>query len=166
MQTHRPILTQHRLQRLILWALAMLSWIAATLLADHSVNARHRAQRGDISFAWLTRLVTNLIFIRATQIGRFRRRPIIYWRHGRDLRRRHLRRSLLGSRLRRALKRKGAAEQIAQLIAVLRNLDAHAARLAHNVRHRRRLWRNTPAIAPADALRGRVAFAPALADSS
>jgi NAD(P)H-dependent flavin oxidoreductase YrpB (nitropropane dioxygenase family) len=147
MKPYRPILKHHRLQRLVLWALVMLQWIAAAL-AGHGIGRRHLAQRGDVSLAWLTRFATDLLFIRATHIGRLRLRgPTRYWRHGRDLRRRHFRRSLLGARLRRALKHKNLVTHIARLIGVLRDLDAHATRLWRNLRRRRRLWRTTPPIA-------------------
>jgi hypothetical protein len=166
MQAYRPILTRHRLQRLVLWALAMLSWIAAVLAGRH-VNRRHIEQRGDISLAWLTRLIVNLLMIRAAHIGRFKRRgPTRYWRHGRDLRRRHFHRSLLGAKLRRALKHKDLVTHIARLIAVLRDLNTYAAELARNIRRRRRLWHTTPPIAPAIALLGAPAPSPAFSDSS
>ena len=165
MQHNRPILTQHRIQRYILWTLALLSWIAAVLAGRHA-NARHVAQRGDVSLAWLTHRVANLMMIRAAHIGRLPRCTPKYWRHGRDLRRRHLRRSILGAKLRRVLKHRDLRQHITQLIAVLRNLDAYAAQLAHNIRHRRRVWRIMPPIAEAVAVHGAPASSPALADSS
>jgi hypothetical protein len=165
MPTHHPILTSHRLQRYILWALAILSWIAG-VLGGHRVSARHRAQRGAISCAWLTRLVANLLLIRAAHFARFRRCAPQYWRHGRDLRRSHFHRSLLGGKLRRALRHKDFATHIAQLIAVLRDLDAYAKQLARNSYRRRRLWRRVPAIAPAEIILGASALPPAFANSS
>jgi hypothetical protein len=165
MKSYRPILKQHRRQRLVLWALTMLHWIAA-MLAGCKVSPRHIAQRGDISLAWLTRLVTDLLFIHATHVGRLRRRGAPYWRHGRDLRRRHFRRSVLGAKLRRALRHKDLVTHIARLVDVLRNLDAYATQLFRNFRRRRRLWSTTPPIAPAETLLGAPAPPPAFSDSS
>ena len=165
MKPYRPILTQHRRQRLILWVLTMLHWIAATL-AGCKISARHIAQRGDISLAGLRRLVTDLLFIHATHVGRLRRRGAPYWRHGRDLRRRHFRRSVLGAKLRRALKHKDLVTHIARLADVLRNLDAYATQLLRNFRRRRRLWQTTPPIAPVTLILGAPATPPALSDSS
>jgi hypothetical protein len=77
------------------------------------------------------------------------------------------RRSLLGSKLRRLLSHKDFAAHIRQLIAFLRNLDTHAAHLAHCMRRRRRrLFRTLPSIAPASALTGAPTPPPAFADSS
>ena len=168
MHTYRPILTQHRVRRLALWALAMLQWIAAIVFSDRQVSVRHIKQRADaICLHALTRLVGNLIIARALLIVRPRRRLLNFWRHGRNLHLAHFRRSLYGSKLRRALNDKDLARHIAKLIAVLRNLEAHARRLAHCIRHRRRrLWRAQPAIAPAAAIFGAPAKLPALADSS
>ncbi len=143
----------------------MLSWIAAVLAGRH-VSARRLAQRGDISIAWLARLVTNLLMIRAGQLRPFGRGRPQYWRHGRDLRRSHFVRSILGAKLRRALRHKDLVTQIARLINVLTHLDTYAVRLAHNLRRRGRLWHKAPSIAPAAPLLGAPAPSPALADSS
>ena len=164
MKPNRSILSHHRLQRLVLWTLSMLHWIAATLFGNTSAP-RHRRQRGDISINRLTRLVAALIIFRALPlIGRTRQVP--RWRRGRDLCRAHFGRSLLGAKLRRALNHKHLPTHIAQLITILRNLDAYAARLAYRLRHLRRLWRVMPPIAPAVALYGAPASPPAFADSS
>src|SRR5262245_13005116 len=69
MQVHRPIVTAHRVQRIILWALTLLYWIAATLPSNRHVSRRHIEQRGDISRVWLTRLVANIVLIRAARIA-------------------------------------------------------------------------------------------------
>lgn len=142
MQTHRPILTQHRRQRLVLWALTLLSWMSAMLLSDSAVAPRRMSQRM-FSLPWLTDLVGNLLFVRAVELARLRqrKRPVL-WRHGRDRRRAHFMRSMLGARLRRRLKHKTARLWAANLIAVVRNLDAHATALARRMRRGfTRLWR-------------------------
>jgi hypothetical protein len=169
MQSHRPILNQHRLRRLALWTLAVLSWIAAMLFNDRAVTARHIQQRtGFISLPWLTSVVSKLLIIRAAQLARLRRPGRIrYWRHGRDLHRPHLIRSALGARLRHALKHNDIRVWIANLIAVLRNLDAHAAPLAQRLRRGlTRLWRTWSPIAPAKLFLGPPASPPAFSDSS
>jgi hypothetical protein len=169
MHSHRPFLNQHRLRRLALWTLAVLSWIAAMLFHDRALTFRHVVQRMDlISLPWLTHLVSKLLINRAAQLARLRPpKHIRYWRHGRDLHRPHILRSALGARLRRALRHKDIRTWIANLIAVLRNLDAHAAPLAKRLRRGlTRLWRIMPPIAPAAALYGAPASPPAFPDSS
>lgn len=169
MQTLRPILTQHRFRRHVLWLLAMLSWIAAALIADRSAHARHRRQRGDVSFACLSRWVTRLLMLRALHIVRPRQRRIrfMYWRRGFNTRPSRFRRSLLGARLRRMLKHKDPATHIAQLIAVLRDLDKYGAQLAHRIRHRlRRLLREALVRAPIQSLLAPPPPPLAFADSS
>ncbi len=168
MKLHRPVLTPHRLQRYILWTLAMLSWFAAVLFDNRTINTRRFHQRGHISIAWLTRMVSALIIIRALHmIGRSPRPRHRYWMRGRDTRPSHFQRSLFGARLRRLLKHKDPATHMAQLTRVLRNLDTHAAHLARCIRgRRRRLFRTVPPLAPAVALYGAPASSPAFADSS
>jgi hypothetical protein len=168
MQFKRPILTQHRFQRLVLWTLTMLSWIAAMLTGNRTVGARHQRQRFDISLPWLTQFVSKHLIVRAVQRAHLRRgKRIILWRHGRDLRRAHLLRSVLGARLRRKLNNRDLRTRLANLIAILRNLDDHAAPLAKRLRHGlTRLWRIVPPLAPAAPLLGPPAPSPAFSDSS
>jgi hypothetical protein len=160
----RPLPTQHRVQRLALWTLALLHWVAA-IFSGQTPAPRHRARRGHISLQSLKRRVIALIIFRALRlIGP--QRSIPHWRRGRDLHRSHFMRSLLGAKLRRALTHKHAPTQIAQLIAILRNLDTYAAHLAYRFRHLRRLWRLMPPIASASSLYGTPAPSPAFSDSS
>jgi hypothetical protein len=167
MQTHRRHLTQHRFQRLVLWTLAVLAWIAAVLSDNRAVGARHQRQRFDISLPWLTQLVGKLLIVRAAQLARRRRRRLRYWRHGRDLRRAHLMRSVLGARLRGKLKHKDPRAWIAALIAVVQNLDTHAAPLARRLRRGlTRLWRTWTAAAQTPLPFGPPGAPPAFADSS
>lgn len=123
MQVYRPIIPRRRLQRLVLWLLATLSWVAAVMFADRSISARYNRQRGDIALTHLSRWVGNLIMARAAAILRLTRRRQHLRRHTRIQRPSGLRRSLLGAKLRRMLKHKDARTMIAQLITVLRNLD-------------------------------------------
>jgi hypothetical protein len=169
MHSHRPILTQHRLQRLALWLLTLLHWIAAIWSANRPAHARHRRQRGDISLDWVSRWVGALITVRALNMlrPRPRRMRFLYWRPAFNARPSHFQRSLYGAKLRRALKHKDPATHIAQLIAVLRNLDAHAADLALRIRCRlRRLLRAWLEIALSTPLSGARALSPPVTDSS
>jgi hypothetical protein len=158
MQIPKRHLSRHRRQRLVLWVLAMLAWIAS-VLAGKPIGARQGRQRGHVSLDGLTRMVTQLLVVRAGELARLRRRRrLTYFKRGRDLRCRHLFRSLIGSRLRRA---------IAVMIHVLHHLDAYARPLAQRMRRRlTRLWAITPrpmlATPPNDA----PLLLPALADSS
>jgi len=118
----------------------MLSWIAAVLFAGRDVAARHMRQRyARVSIERVTRLVINLLLIRAHELAPVRPGKPRYWRHGRHLVARHFIRSLIGSKLRRALKPKDPATRVANLIAALRNLDSAAHQLA--ARMKRRLTR-------------------------
>jgi hypothetical protein len=168
MHIHRRHLTQHRFRRIILWTLALLTWIAAVLTNNRAVSARHQHQRFDVSLPWLTTLVGQLLIIRAGQLARLRRpKRIRYWRRGRDLHLSHLQRSVLGARVRRSLRHKDIATWIANLIAVLRNLDAHAAPLAQRMRRGlTRLLRAWGPIAPSERVPEAPAQTPALSDSS
>jgi hypothetical protein len=165
---HRTLSTSRQRQRLALWALAVLQWIAAVLFAGTQITPRHLTQRGPrISLEYLTRMVIKLIVIRAGELARRRRGRLRFWKHGRDLRRAHLIRSLLGSRLRRALKHKDLATRLARLIAVLRQLDAYAQVLARRFKHRlTRLWPIAPSPTPTEPIRAAPMLQPALADSS
>jgi hypothetical protein len=140
MQIRTPLLTRHRRQRLVLWTLAMLSWIAVVLFSGKHLNHRQLRQRHRrLSLEGLTRTVIQLTLLRAAELGRWRRgRRLRFFQHGRDLKRRHYIRSMLGARLRRQLGGKSIAARIANLIAVLRNLDTFARALSR--RHLTRLW--------------------------
>jgi hypothetical protein len=170
MHSRRPHLTtSHKRRRLALWTLTVLQWIAAVLFAGKQITLRQLAQRWPrISLERLTRTVIKLIIVRAGELAR--RRPpkrLRFWNRGRDLRRDHIVRSLLGSSLRRALKHKDLATRIARLIGVLRNLDAYAQRLA--LRFKRgltRLWAIPPAPTRGTRLPGPPAPSPAFANTS
>lgn len=164
MQTYRPIIHQRRLQRYVLWALALLAWVAAMLSGARHPKARHMRQRGDID---LVRLVRSLLVARALNMLRMRLRHRVHTaRHGRNLRPRHFIRSFFGANLRRALRHKENLQRVAKLIHVLRNLDAYAAQLLKRFKLMRRVWTIAPPIAPCAALHGAPASPPAFSDSS
>jgi hypothetical protein len=162
----RPHLTPHRRQRLVLWALAMLAWMAS-VFAGGVPTRRQLRQRGHLSVPRLAMLVKKLILVRASEIARLRRGPPVFFKRGRDLRPRHILRSVIGSELRHALDHRDPLRRIAILIDALTHLDALATRFA--VRLRRgivRLWAIRPAPMSAAPILGLPAPPPACADSS
>lgn len=163
MHMRKLVLTRHRHRRLVLWTLAMLAWIASIVLGGMRTDARRLRQRGDVSLDWLRRWVMKLVVVRAGEIARPRARRPRFWR-GRDQRRSHLFRALIGSAFRRALRHRDIAERVRRMTHVLRNLDAYADRIAKRMRRRlTRLWpiaaRPAPATALADAALPRDGFA-------
>ena len=143
----------------------MLRWIAAVLFAGKPANARQvTARHKRVSLEGLTRLVVQLLIIRSAELMQRRRKRLRFFRHGRDLRRRHYIRSLLGARLRRVLKPKSIAARIDALIRVLRHLDLYARQLAK--RRITRLWSVTPAPTPAPLSLSAPILAFAFTDSS
>ncbi len=162
---HLLLTTAHRRQRLALWALAVLGWIAGVVFGERGFAHRQLRQRHRrIAIERLTRLVVQLLIVRAFELAPVRARKLRFWRNGRDLKRRHFIRSLIGARLRRVLKPKGLAQRIANLMRVLRQLDAFARHLAG--RRLTRLWAIAPAPVAAEALATLCAPGPAPADSS
>jgi hypothetical protein len=146
----------------------MLAWIAS-LLAGHEPTRRQLRQRHRrMSIHGLAMMVKRLILLRAADIaGLKRKRRPLFFKHGRDMRRRHFMRSIFGSELRRALNHRDPIARIAILIDALTHLDAWAARFAKRLRCGfNRLWSIAPAPMPADAILGLPASPPACADSS
>lgn len=163
--TPRPRLSPHRQSRLIAWALAMLLWLRSVL----NISRRHLRQRGAFfTLDRLARLITNLIVIRAAEIaGNRTPRRRLFRDRGVDLRRRHFRRSVIGARLRRALKHRDFDTRIAILIRALRDLEPLAARLAKRMRRRNtKLWAIVPRPVAAEALAAAAVTAHAAADTS
>jgi hypothetical protein len=166
MQVYRPILKQHRLQRLVLWALTALSWLADILFTSRPIELRRLRERC-FNLAWFSRFVRSLLLARALNIVAHRsRRRISFWRYGRYWVPRHFKRSLIGAKLRRMLKHGDLATHIAQLIELLGDLDRYAGQLARRIRRLRRLWPITRRIFAHDRVRSMLPFAPAPADSS
>jgi len=140
-------LSRHQRQRLVLWALAMLTWIVSVLFVGKSVTHRQLRQRHrKMSLAGLEWMGIQLLVIRASELSRLRRRTrFTFVYRGRSLLRRHYYRSLLGARLRRMIKRKDLHGRIIALFDLLRRMDHYAALLG--ARMKRRLTRIYP-IAP------------------
>jgi len=166
MQIRKRHLSKHRVQRLILWTLAMLNWIAGLLIDGRGFDFRKFRRRRDcISQAWLTQLTMRFLILRAAELARLRKRPRAAHRPVR--RYRHVIRSLIGSRLRRVFKHADPSAAIANLIHVLCNIDAYGKTLAQ--RFKRGLTRLNPITSPPsnDALAlGPPASPPALLNSS
>lgn len=164
-------LTKHRRARLIAWTLAMLAWLAWVFSADRAPKRRHMRRRyGFISLDRLARNIALLIIIRSAEVGRVRRysssnRTPSHVR-GRDVRPRHVLRSIIGGHLRRALKHGDFTARVAILTSALRRLDAWAAH--HAARRRKGMTRLWPkGVAPSSTpLITLAAPAPFLADSS
>jgi hypothetical protein len=143
----------------------MLRWIAAVLFADKAVTPRQlRARHQRVSLDGLTRLVVQLLLVRSGELAKRKCRRLRFFLQGRDLKRRHFIRSLLGARLRRALKPRSLAARIDALIHVLRHLDHYARQLAK--RRLTRLWGVKPAHTPAATLLSAPMLALAFSDSS
>lgn len=155
MHTYRPTLTAHQRQRILLWALAMLSWIAAVLFSGAMPSLRQLRQRRNVTLGRLKRMTVQLLIIRAGELTRWpmRRRRRHYVRRGRDIRRSHLFRRMLGAKLRRVFKARTTRARIAALTHILRNLESYARLVARRLtRGLRRLWPILAARTPAAPL--------------
>jgi hypothetical protein len=147
-------LPKHARARLIAWTLAMLAWIAWALSAATGPKRRHiRRRYGFISLDRIARTVALLIVARAGELARKRRRggnPFFNRGRGRRLWPRHIQRSIIGARLRRALKHKSFTTRVAILTDALRRIDAWAAPVVKRMRHgMTKLWprRTAPSLA-------------------
>jgi hypothetical protein len=144
----------------------MLTWVAS-VFSGRALTRRHLHQRGDLSVPGLAVLVKQLILIRACELVRLNRARPAFFQRGRDLRPRHIMRSIIGSKLRRALDHRDPLKRIAILIGALTHLDAWSARFAKRLyRGLRRLWAIAPAPTSALLILGPPAPPPACADSS
>lgn len=137
-------LPKHARARLFAWALAMSMWLFAAITGAIAMKPRHASQRADLdALARLDYLVRGLIITRAGDLARMRTpKRIATAYRGRAIATSGLIRALIGSRLRRALIRKGIFEQLRALIDALHTLETHAADLAK--RMRKRLTRRAP----------------------
>ena len=139
-------ITQHRLQRFHRWAMLWLTWFAAFLdAASGFAPLAPQAQR--IAHAWLNRIehvIVSIVMLRAAP----RVRTIRARRHGTAPNRSgvSLRRAVIGSAMRRALRPKDLRRRIA---ALTQNLDALIARLLKRLP--RGLTRRSPIVARPEA---------------
>lgn len=163
------ILSPHRRARLIAWALALLAWVHAVFYGAHIMSRRRLRQRGCfLSLDGVAYIVARLIVIRAAElIGPRRPRTRHIRDRGVNLKRRHFMRSVIGSRLRRALKHRDVTQRIALLIAALNALDTWAARFADRLRRRvTKLWAIGVTPCVAEPLAAGAASVHAAADTS
>ncbi|WP_395646769.1 hypothetical protein [Terricaulis sp.] len=152
----KPRLSPHRRARLIAWSLAMLLWLRSVLSGGAIMSRRRIRQRGGLfQLDRLARFITNLIIIRAGEIaGNRGPRRRLFRDRGADREPRHLRRSVIGSRLRRALKHRDIDVRLALLIRALRGIEVLAEAFALRMRRRvTRLWPILPGACPAELLR-------------
>ncbi|WP_395645606.1 hypothetical protein [Terricaulis sp.] len=161
-------LSPHRRARLIAWALAMLAWVHAVFFDGRIMSRRRLRQRGGfLSLDYIARVVTQLIILRAAELARLHRRRLAFHRHGADLRPRHLRRSAIGARIRRALRHRDLGQRIARLSAALHALDAWAAHFAKRLARRlTKMWAIAACAGPRAVLVAGAAPAPCVADTS
>jgi hypothetical protein len=138
-----PVLPLHRRARLIAWTLAMLAWLAG-VLTGNILKPRHARQRAERASLWfLARRVHLLIISRAMDfVGRRSSRASAPLQRGRAIAQPGLMRALIGSKLRRAFKKKSVLDSIFAMIQALRNLDDFARAMAQRIR--RRLTRRLP----------------------
>ena len=176
MQTAPPILKQHRVSRVILWAQTLLGWALLLLHSSTSpINRRHMRQRyGLLSLAGIERIVCALIVVRGVEMarvtggsGRQRRdaSPSGFRRRSRSA---GIERATVGARLRAALRHRVLHEHIARLLAAFSDIDGYARRyfVARARRCMTRLWPILVVAPPTSACASLAAPAPCAVDSS
>ena len=136
---------QRKLARLISVMWLVLAWIGRMFFTDDApIRRRHmRSRYRWLDLNYIARVIACLVVARAVDFAPYR--PV--WKrqlrnHARAGFRRiiahsHVRRTLIGSRLRKALKHPDIAQRFARLAHVLANIDAYARRLAHRLRNGR-----------------------------
>lgn len=118
MKPFRPPNSPHAVSRLTAWIRLKLVFFAAVTFFQLMGDRRaHKRWLNHVSLA-----VAKLVFIHASQ-------RIVRPRH-RGKRRPGQTRALIGSELRRALRRRDPAEHFFAILTVMRDLEAHVARLA------------------------------------
>jgi hypothetical protein len=164
-------LPKHARARLIAWTLAMLAWIAWALSAATTPNRRHiRRRYGFVSLDRLARTVALLIVSRAADLAHRRRRdrnPFFNRVRGRQVWPRHVQRSIIGARLRRALKHKNFTSRVALLTDALKRIDVWAAPVVKRLRDgMTKLWPRHTNPTPATPLATLIAAQASFADTS
>jgi hypothetical protein len=125
MRFNAPPITEHRLQRYQRRVLLWLKWFAA-FLREARAFAPFSDQAATIAHQWLDRIeriLTSMVMLRAAPYMRFNNTP----KH--SARRRvetHMRRAIIGSAMRHALRSKDLTQRIA---ALSQDIDALVARL-------------------------------------
>jgi hypothetical protein len=114
MRFNAPPISEHRLNRYHRWMLLWLTWFAA-FLQQARAFAPFSAQATAIAHRWLDRierLLTSIVLLRAAPHVRFINPPKHSSRRKTDT---HMRRAIIGSVLRRALRSKDLTQRIAAL---------------------------------------------------
>ncbi|MEQ1820325.1 MAG: hypothetical protein ABL871_17120 [Terricaulis sp.] len=165
--------SQHRLKRVVAWAILLLIWTTQFLFTATRTRARHVDQRW-LGLDRLAQLVIAILSVRAVELVPIHRRPRRHtdrFNTRAGFKRRNAPasqiRAILGARLRKQLYARDPFKRIGLLLNVLRNLDVFASRIG--VRARRglnRLRAITAVRPPHDAAPQRLARAVACADSS
>lgn len=172
----RHILKPHRLARIVLWATAMLAWLASILSPGAApANRRRIRQRyGSAALTWAERLLRTLALARAVEIAGISKlpRPPLRNAAAAGFRRRTARsalgRAVAGVRFRKAIKARDLLTRIQRLRAAFADIDAFARRhlLRRVLRRLTKLFAVIVLAPPAHALRTLAAPAPCAADSS
>ncbi|WP_395646993.1 hypothetical protein [Terricaulis sp.] len=171
-----PFLKQHRFARIVLWATAMLAWLASMLLTDAAPASRRRIRQryGFASLAWARRLLRGLAVMRAVELSGIAKKPQASLRNAAPagFRRRIVRgaigRAVAGARFRRALKAQDLRTRIQLLRAAFADIDGFARRylLRRVLRRLTKLCAVIPRAPPAQELRVLAVSEPRAADSS
>lgn len=140
MRLNAPPISELRLQRYHRWMLLWLKWFAA-FLSQAGAFAPLSRQAQDLAHHWLDkieRVLVNILIIRA----KAHVRPVKAAKHHPWRRKeRHVRRAIIGARLRRSLRPEGLSDRIA---ALSQDIEGLVARLVGRLP--RGLTRRRPAI--------------------
>jgi hypothetical protein len=130
MQAAQPYLSQRRRQRIILWLLTALAWVASVIGAsDAPLSSVQR------TLDRLALMIKRLVMVRAGELSKRRvRKPRAYFPL-QEARPGGLRRALYGARLRRALRHPDLATRIARLRRVAEQLDRWATRMVRRLKN-------------------------------
>ncbi|MFN3465797.1 MAG: hypothetical protein ACK4X1_17155 [Terricaulis sp.] len=168
-----PPISQHRLKRVVAWAMLLLVWTMHFLFTATKVRHRHvdRRWRG---LERLSQTVAAILIVRAVQLHPIHRRPRRHTdrfnaRAGFKLRASQTCqiRAILGAGLRKKFYARDPFKRLGLLLNALRDLDAFAYRIGARARRGlTRLRAITPTRPPHDALPPHLMRAVAWADSS
>jgi hypothetical protein len=175
MHSSPPIVSAHRLARLLAWARLALAWAAMVLFSEDAplLDLRRCIRRVRLlSLDRLARMVRNLVIVRAAQMAgpRARRRTVRAFAppgFARRMRPSRILRSCGGSALRRVLRDRDPARRMARITEALRDIDRLARKLVRRLR--RGLTRLRPLVMrrpPSSLVCSFAAPAPFAADTS
>jgi hypothetical protein len=164
MHAAKPRLSQHRRQRIILWLLTVLAWVASVFGAG---DASRLHRRGALfSLDRLAVMIKRLVAIRAAELTKRRVRKERAYFPLQTSRPAGLWRALYGASLRRALRHPDFATRIARLRSVIEQLDLWAAHMARRFKNGATKLHSHKFAHFVEALEQGVLCAPMPADSS